>query len=63
MSKVSKSTKYDVLSCILSTKYVEFNPHIPTKKQQPFQKPFYIPEIIHYNFHINLGRVSGIKSA
>ena len=63
MLKISKATKYDVLVCILSTKYVEFSSHFPIKKQQPSQKSFYVTEIIYYNFYVDSGHISGIKSA
>jgi hypothetical protein len=63
MLKILKATKYDVLDCILSTKYVEFSFHFPIKKQQPSQKSFYVADIIYYNFYIDAGPIAGIKSA
>jgi len=63
MLKVSEATKYDVSACILPTKYVDFSPRFPTQKKQPLREPFYITEIINYNFCFESGRVSGIKSA
>jgi len=63
MLKISKATKYDVLDCILSTKYVDFSSHFSIKNQQPLQKSFYVTDIIYYNFHIDAGHITGIKSA
>ena len=63
MLKILKATKYDVLDCILSTKYVDFSSHFSIKNQQPSQKYFYVTEIIYYNFYIDSGNIAGIKSA
>jgi predicted glycosyl hydrolase (DUF1957 family) len=63
MLKILKATKYDVLDCILSTKYVDFSSPFSIKNQQPSQKSFYSTEIIYYNFYIDARHIAGIKSA